>query len=183
MKPKELLQKLDQRMKSAALMVGRAVAKQPGQAFAVVDRELFSKRSQQTRLADPRLAGDVYHLATPVPNAVELFAQQAEIDVPAYERGQPALLGDGEAGPRAALAHRAIDPHRPGDALEGSLAQFLKLEKSADKPVRRVAQEHLVGLGQPLQPGRDVRRLTQGELLAPLPGADLPCDHPAGVDP
>jgi hypothetical protein len=55
--------------------------------------------------------------------------------------------------------------HRPGDALHLDGAEIAALEQIADQPARARGNHDSVRLGQRLQPGGEVRRLTDDGLL------------------
>ena len=69
-----------------------------------------------------------------------------------------------------------------GDAFENVLTQVGILEAATCKLARALADHHAVGLGQGLQPCRQVRRVAQRELLVSRPTPDVPHHHHTGVD-
>src|SRR5262249_16957391 len=70
------------------------------------------------------------------------------------------------------------------DALDLDSAEIAILEEIADQPPRARRDNHCVRLGQGLQPGGEVRRLTDDRLLLRWACADqIPDDHQPGGDP
>ena len=76
-----------------------------------------------------------------------------------------------EAAPRAALADHV--PGRDGgrDALQLVLAEIGALEQRMDQLAGRGADHHAVGLGDPLQPRREVGGLADHRMPALRPAA------------
>ena len=74
--------------------------------------------------------------------------------------------------------------HRPGDALHLDGAEIAVLEEIADQPARARGDDDRVRLGQGLQPGGEVRRLTDDRLFLRRAFADqIADDHQPGGDP
>jgi hypothetical protein len=57
-----------------------------------------------------------------------------------------------EAAFHGARPQRHPGAHGLGDALQVCAAEVLKLEEVAEKPARRLGNDHRVWLGNPLQP-------------------------------
>ena len=64
-----------------------------------------------------------------------------------------------------------------GDPLEVPGSQILKLEEIAEKLSRALVDDHAVGLGDPLQPRREVRRVADDVALLRLSGPQKIADH------
>src|SRR5215831_16152077 len=84
---------------------------------------------------------------------------------------------------RATLPQDPIDRQGCGYTFEGMRSQVLAGKIALNDAERGTADRDGISLGQALEPGRNVRRLTQGELFLPARPAHLPHDHEPCVNP
>jgi hypothetical protein len=77
-----------------------------------------------------------------------------------------------EAALRPPLAHDPPGHERLGEALEPLRPEVVELEQAADQPSRRLADHHGAGLGQGLQPRRQIRHLADHRLVPARAGPD-----------
>ena len=127
--------------------------------------QAFQQRRCESRFADPRFAGEQYHLAfaglclRPAPK------QQFKFFFSPNKVGQAARVESLEAACHRSLSQCGPSPYRPGDALEVLWSQVLKLEKIAQKLSSALRDDHAVRLSDALQARRKVRRLANDCLL------------------
>ena len=139
--------------------------------------QLLAQRAQQARLADPRLARDQDHLAVAVPGPGPAFHQYRQLVLTADERRQALAAQRLEAAFGVAFALDPEGRERQGEALEAGGPKIGQLEQAADQASGRLADDHLAGRRQRLQPGGEVRGLADHRLLAGGTFADQFADH------
>ena len=168
------LQQLDHAVEGGVLVIGRAVIAEAIAGFAA---QAFEQRLHQARLAHARLARQQHDLAAPRLRLRPAAADHCQLALAPDEGGERALMQRLEAAPRAALADHV--PGRDGgrDALQLVLAEIGALEQRMDQLAGRGADHHAVGLGDPLQPRREVGGLADHRMPALRPAADQLADH------
>src|SRR6516164_1754980 len=87
-----------------------------------------------------------------------------------------------EAARHGTRPQRRPGPYWPGDALEITGPEVLKLEQIAKKPPRALGDDDHVWLGKPLQARREVRRFTNDAALLRVPRSNQVAhdDQPGG---
>ena len=73
--------------------------------------------------------------------------------------------------------------HRHGEPLQRVHAKILEVEHPAHQPPGALTDHDTIGGGQSFEPGSNIRRLTEGQLLVPPSAPHLPHDDWACVDP
>ena len=121
---------------------------------------------EQAGLANARLADDGHGMAAAVDRVAQHVDERDQRRLAADEGGEAAVLQarHGAAVGRHAhdavrLDRRASAPQRHGTERDGS-------QPSRQQARRRPADQDLAGLGERLQPGRDVRRVAHGVVPA-----------------
>ena len=161
-------------------VVRRALIAQHHQRFAA---DMFAHRRQDARFADAGLARQRHDLALPGLCQPPTVHQDSHF-VLAADKG-----GHG-FGARRLESRDALDfpQHRPGryrrfEALELMQSEALQLESPAQEPSCRLGDDDRVGLGEGLQPGRQVRRVSDDAAFTGITFADqLADDDEAGGD-
>jgi len=173
-----LLGKLDQRMESAPLGIGRAAALEPG-----VGRlgEPLAERLDQPRLTETRLARDQHRLPSALLRLLPAFDQQPQLLVAADQRGERARVHV-EATAHAGDLQHSVGADRRGDALERRGAEIVQQEHARDEPLRGAADRHRARRGHGFEARGDVRGVAEGEDLALRAAAQRADHHRAGVD-
>ena len=142
----------------------------------------LGQRLGEAGLADARLGRNQHHPPVARLRLRPAAEQQLHLLVAADQRrgaGAQRL----EPAERAVLGHDAPGALRLGKALERLRPEVRALEQRADLPARALGNHDGVGLGQRLQPGREVRRLADDRLLLRRAGADqVADDHQPGGD-
>jgi hypothetical protein len=170
------LEPRDDRMQSAAPVLGRA---EPVQPLVPVAAERLPKRGDQTRLADASLAAQQHDLALAGPGAAPEFEQQLQLLItPDQRRRRAAGAQRHEAALDLALAQGAPRAHRVPEALQLGCPQVRPLEQRPREAPCRLVQHHRPGLGQALQPRREVGRPARHAPLARLAPAQRPRPPP-----
>src|SRR5208282_5370747 len=93
------------------------------------------------------------------------------------EGSQAARVQRLEAALCRTCAQRRPGPHRPGDALEILGSEVLQLEQIAEELPRALGDDHHVGLGDPLQPRREIWSLADNAAFLRFPRTDEIADH------
>ena len=135
------------------------------QARVRLSSEAFQKRCREPRLADAGLAGKQHHLAFAALRLRPAPQQQFEFFFPSDEVGHAARVERLEAAFHRARSQRRPGSHRPRDTLEVLCSEVLKLEQIAEKPSCALGDDDHVRLSDPLQTGREVRRLADDAAL------------------
>ena len=91
--------------------------------------------------------------------------QQADFGLPPHQRGEAPRAGHVQATLRPALPHHTIHLEGRVHTLERVGAQIVADKIALHQLLRRGADDHGIGGRQPLEAGRNVRRLAQGELF------------------
>ena len=189
-----------QRVELVELGLRRVVAREPRGALHLADdgkervvgalrraeparqRQRFAgqsldERGGEPRLADPGLAGKEDHLSFSLLRPRPAPQQQVAFFASPDERRQRRSVQRLEPAGDWALAQRRPDLRGSRDPLEVSGSQILKLEEIAEKLSRAPVDDHTVGLGDPLQPRREVRRVADDASLLRLSGHQKIADH------
>ena len=151
------------------------------QARVRLVNEVLLKRGDEARLADPGLTGKQHHLALPRLRAQPAPLQQGGFLIAPDQRGELGRVQRLEAA-----GDGADSLHRPGIfdyALEIPAAEILQVEQPAEKLARGVTDDDRVGLRDPLQVRRQIRRLANDLALVRVLRSDQFADHHhAGCD-
>ena len=143
---------------------------------------VVAQRLHQAGLADARLAAEQHHVPEAVTAAFPAALEELAFLVTPDQRLEAGGDGDFPAAPRLALLENPMQMERRSALLVGTLTEVLAEEIALGQPMRGLADRDGIGCGQPLDLGRDVGRLAQGELLAARTGAHLAHHDGAGVD-
>jgi hypothetical protein len=178
------LEPRDERLQRAVGVVGRA---EPQQRLVRHPGQPVLQRRHQARLADPRLAREHHHLPLSGRRPLPASEEQLQLLFASHERSE----GPGAAGLErfgSALDHapaeRPPGAHRVRHAPQPGLAEVGALEQRSREAPGRLVEHHRPGLGQALQPRREVGRLARHAALARLALAhDLAHHHRPGGDP
>ena len=164
----------DEGMQRAVGVIGRALIPHPAVRLRC---KAFADPCHQARLADPGLAGNQHHLALPFPR--QPLARQRECDL----RLAPDKADRTRGAHRLEAAFRygpALDrPHRDrlADTLDLAAAEAAERKEIAKQCARRRRNDDRAGLREALQPGSDVRRVSDRCLLLRRIAADEVADH------
>ena len=145
----------------------------------------LAQGADEARLADAGLAAEQHQLPLAVSRPPPAVEQQGQLrrapDQRCQARGRFPRL---EAARRPARPQHAPGRHRRGETLELARAELGEVEQAGDEPPRAGADHHGPGLGQRLQPGREVGRLADRVALArpTLTAAGVANHHRAGGD-
>ena len=165
----------DGRVQCAVLVVRRAEVAQASVRLAC---KPLLERSGDARLADARLAGKQYNLTLAALGSLPAPEQQLDLLLAPNQRR---LAAQGvqrlEAVLDRAFAEDTPGRHWFGKALRLDCAEVLVFEETAGQAVRALRDHHRVRLGKSLQPGGEVRRLTDHRLLLGGAGSDEIADH------
>ena len=142
------------------------------------------QRPADARLADPRVAAQQRDLEAAFPRDRPKLAQAGEFRRPPDQLGQVARAGGVEPAFVRAFVQHPPDADGFLQALDLVQREVLVDEHVAEQLVRAVGHQHGVGLGQGLQPRRQVGRLANDRLLLRRAAADRLAnhDHQAGGD-
>ena len=100
-----------------------------------------------------------------------------------HQRREAAGRRDVEALLDLGLAHDLVDLEGRGHAFERLGPESVAGEIPLDEPLRRRTDDHGIGRCQPLEAGRNIRRVAQRELFLPPAAPHLPHHDQPGVDP
>ena len=103
--------------------------------------------------------------------------------LPTHQRRQSRGDSDLEAALHSALAKHLVYLHRGGDPLESLGAKGTAREIPFDQPMRGRADDHRIGLSDPLHSRSDIRGITQSQLLVSASSPHLTNHHLARVHP
>jgi hypothetical protein len=167
-------------MERRRLMVRRAEIAQPYVRFA---GDLRQYRLRQTRFADAGFAAQHHHPARAGLGLLPAAPQQRQLLVAADQRGRVMPAQRLEAALGAAAAHHPRRHHRRVQALQLDRTKVRVLEETAGQPPCARRDHHGIGLGQRLQPRREVRRFANQRLFLRGTFADqIADDNEAGGD-
>ncbi len=172
-------QQVDDRVEGAVGVVGGAAELQ---ARVRLVGDACRHGLDQAGLTDARIPGDQHHLALTVYHRLPAVQQQAELLVAPDQRREPAIRTGVQPSAHAALGVNPEHMDWLGEALQRVVARILGEEETLHQALAGRADHQAVFVGQPLQAGGQVRRLAQGELLAPLAASDCSHHHQAGVN-
>jgi hypothetical protein len=130
--------------------------------------DAFQQRHRDPRLADTGLARQQHRLTDAALGAAPLPEDQVDLVLPADERRQRGGMQRLEAAFDRARPQHLPDVHGLGDALEVHHAEVAAIEQVAHQPARAVGDHDGVGLGDTLQPRRQVQGLADGVAFAHL---------------
>jgi hypothetical protein len=139
--------------------------------------DTLQQRRRKPRFADPGLAGKQHHLAFAGLRLRPAPLQQFDFFFTSHERGQIARVQGLETALHRTRPQRRPDPHRPGDALEVHGSKILKLEKIAEQFSRPLGDDHLVWLGDRLQPRGQIGRFADDSALLRVARSNEVADH------
>jgi hypothetical protein len=170
----------DYRVENAVLVIGgTAVLDAPrGHADDLVLRHLH-----QTRFANPRLPAQHHDVALARLDLRPPVPQEPHFGLAAHQRREAAGRRDVEALLHLGHTHDLMDLEGHGHPFERLGSERAAGEIPLDEPLRRRTDEDRIGCRQPLEAGRNVRRVPQRELFLPPPAAYLPHDDDSGVNP
>ena len=143
----------------------------------------LTQRQYQARFADSGLTGNKGDLPASLLRLPPAREHELEFLTPADERCQPCAVQRLEPAFSVAFPEDAPSPHRFRETLERGWRERGELEQIADEAPRPIGYDHRAGLGEPLQPRRQVRRLSCDASLLRLARADkIADDHQPGGD-
>ena len=174
--PRRPLEQADYRVERGVGVVGRAELAERGVRLAA---QVLAQGAHQTGLADAGLAREQDHLALALPCPPPAVEQERELVLAANQRGEPGRVQGLEAALGGTLAQHGERAHRPGEALQAHRSEVAVGEQVAKQAARSFGDDDGAGLGQPLQPGRQVRGLADHGALARLLVPDQIADHHA----
>src|SRR5215831_14378755 len=136
------------------------------------------KCRDDTRLAEPRFAGDQHYLAVSCLGARPAPQQQVDLLVAANQWAQRRSAQRLEPARDDAWAQHLPDRHRTGNAFDLDGAEILVFEQIANQPACARGNDDGIWLGQRLQPGGEVWRLADNRLFLRRAVADqIAHDH------
>ena len=145
--------------------------------------DLVLHHLDEARFANPRLPTQHHDLAPARLDLRPALPQQAHLVLAAHQRREAAGRRDVEALLDLGRTHDLIDLEGRGHAFERLGPELVAGEIALDQALRRRADDDGIGRGQPLEAGRNIRRLSQGELFLPPAATHLPHHDQPGVDP
>ena len=150
---------VDDGVQGALLVIGRPAPFNTG--VRLVGHVVF-QHLHQARFANARLTAEQHHLPLPRLRLLPALLQERHLFFPAHQGRQPARDDRLQAALDAALAQDAIHMHGRCHAFEGMRPQILVRKVALHQAEGGRTQHHGIRRRQPLQAGRNVRRLTQG---------------------
>src|SRR5262249_47737221 len=153
---------VDKRIERTVLVIGRAEKTQAKMRLSL--KALLQCRSE-ARFTQPGFARDQHNLAIAGLGAYPSPQQQVDFFIAAYQRGQRRSAQCLDPACDGARAQHLPGRYRYGDALDLDSAEVAILEKIANQPARARGDDYGAGLGQGLQSGGEVGRLTDHRLL------------------
>ena len=170
----DALQKVDQRIEGAALIIGRTAVLDHGRP--AVRGYALGQCLDEAGLADAGFAADQHDLPVPFLNLFPAFPQEAEFLFATGQRGEPGLQRRLERAARPAVRDDPVRPDRLGHAAQAPGAQVFRHEQPAHELVCVGADEQGAGRGRGLEPRRDVRHRPGDvhRVAADLAGHDQP---------
>jgi hypothetical protein len=131
--------------------------------------EALRQCRREARFADPGFTGDQDHLAFPYLCPGPTPKQQFKLVLPPDEGGQAGRAQRLEAALHGGRPKRHPGRCWPGDALEVSVPEVLKLEEIAEKPSGTLSDDNGIWLGHRLQARSQIGRLTHDPAFLGLP--------------
>ena len=173
------LPQLDHRIQGAVLVIGRATALKRDMRDLC---HVLCEHLHQARFANAGLTLHQDDLPQPLRDLRPALPQQRHFGLPSHQ-GRPAMgRRHLQATLGRPLAQDAIHRDRRVHPLEDLRAQVFAPDIALDQAQGVSAHHHRVGFRQPLQPRRQIRRVSQGQAFMPPSTAHLPHNHQAGVD-
>ena len=128
---------------------------------------MFAQHLDQARFANARLATQQHHLPAPLRALRPARQQQPQLLLAPHQGRQ--TMGRHGVQPRLCptLRQELVHEHGLLHPFEGVLPQGLAGKKALDEPMGSGTDHYRIGCRQPLQPGRQVGRVAQGQLLLP----------------
>ena len=168
------LQMGNHRIQGAVRMVWRTAKCEPRGPLAP---DALTQHLDQARFANACLAAEQHHLPVPLCTLRPALQQQPHFLLASHQGRQ--ATGRHGVKPRLcpALRQELVYRQRLLHPFESVLAQHLAGKKPLDEPQGGSTDHHRVGRRQPLQPGRNVGSVAQGQLLLPLATAHRAHDH------
>ena len=142
------------------------------QARVQLIAEALHERGGKARFADPGLAGKQNHLTFTALRPCPAPEQQFAFFFPPDERREAGSVQRSEVVRDRARPQSRPGQRRSGEPLEVPRSEILKLEEIAEKLSRALGDDHAVGLGDRLQPRREVRRVADDAALLRLSGPE-----------
>ena len=133
----------------------------------------LSQLPQQPRLADASLSAQQRHLPETVLHLLPALEQQSHLLLSAHECGETGARRLETSRDSFFFVEDAVYLERHRDALGCVEAEITAGKPALNQTVCGGADHHGVGLGDCLKPRREVRCLTEGQLLMPGPAPDL----------
>jgi hypothetical protein len=162
-------------------MIGRAEIAQVEIWLAV---QALRQCRDHARLADAGFARDQHDLTIARLGARPAPQQQVDFLVPADQSGQRRSAQCLEPARNCARTQHLPSRHRRGDALDLDGAEIAVFEEITDQPARARGDDDGAGLGQGLQPRREVRCFADDRLFLRRALADqIADDHQPSRDP
>src|SRR5277367_5035802 len=179
--PRRALELLGERIERAVAVIGRALV---AQSRVRGLRDLFGDPSGNARLADARLARDQHDLALALEGPALPREKVPPLRLASDEAGQAGRMGGLEAAIALGDSKRREGFHRLGQTLERLLAEVANPKTIADQTPRRQRDHDSAGIGEALQPRREIGGVADDRLLLRWPLADDVADYDeAGRDP
>ncbi len=176
--PRRELDLADDRIEWAVGVMRRALV---GDRDVLVGPHVVAQGPGDARFSDAGLAADQRDLAGPVLGPLPQRHQLAQLFLPADELGELLGVKGIKSAHHRALAGDAPDRHGLCDSLERLQAAILDREDPAEEPQRARGDHDRIGLGNLLQAGRQIGRLSDDRLLLRRAFPDgFPDDHRTG---
>ena len=163
----------DEREESAVDVMGRAGIADGRLRLAM---QPLTQRKYQPRFANSGFAGNKGDLPASLLSLPPAREHKVEFLTAADERCQPCAVQRLEPAFGVAFPEDAPGPHRLGEALERGRREPRELEQIADEAPRAIGDDHRAGFGEPLQPRRQIRRLSRYPPLLRLARANKIAD-------
>src|ERR1700730_1820386 len=164
----------DEGMERAVLVVRRAEIAQPGVRLAF---EALAQRRAQPRFADARLARQQYDLPLTRIGALPAAQQQVQLLLAPDQRRQVAAAQRLEAAFDRAWPQYLPDRNRLGEACKADRPKVAVLEKAGGEAMGGLGDHERAGIGEALQPRREVRGLADDVALLRRSLADQLADN------
>ena len=159
-------------------MVGGTAKRQPHRLLAP---DALTQHLDQARFANARLAAEQHDLPTPLCTLRPALQKQLHLLLPPDQGRQPTRGYHVEARLRPALRQKLVHPQRFVHPFEDMLTQCLAGKEPREQSQGRGTDHDRIGSRQFLQPGGDVGRLAQGQVLLPPAATHGAYHHRTGM--
>jgi hypothetical protein len=174
------LRQIDHRIQGAVPEIRRTATFPAGMGFT---SHLLLHGHDQAGLADARFTAEQDDLPQTVPRLRPALAEHRHFRLPPHQGRKAAGAHHVQPTLRPALPQHTIDLDRRGYTLKALGAKVVTGKKPLDQPIRRGTEHDRIGIGQCLQPRRNVGRVPQSQRFLPAAASDLAYHDQTRVNP